>query len=99
MNPVRGSHIRDNCEALGVDPFVIARVLGVHVSSVYRWQTQERAAVSGLQHELLVALDHRLGDVTPEQARDAGAKLLDGVLTGGTLGGLGALLDFVRGDR
>jgi transcriptional regulator with XRE-family HTH domain len=41
---------------LGLDPFVFATMLGVHVSSVYRWEQAENPRVDPLQRAILAGL-------------------------------------------
>ena len=51
-----GARIRALREALAFDHYQFARLMGVHFSSVYRWETAGKAPVEGPSAELLKAL-------------------------------------------
>lgn len=90
-------------EALALDHYQFATVLGVHPSSIYRWESQKRNQV-GLDRgseRIVVRLFEALFVNTkePERAREVGGKLGETVRTmmiaKGDLGGLIVILNFI----
>lgn len=91
---VPASHVSDVREAMGLDPFAFAAVLGVHVSTVYRWEKKGSAHVDPLQFKILDALYKRL---TPKKSlSDLGEKVIAKLSSGGgTFVGLHTVLTFL----
>jgi hypothetical protein len=88
------THVR---EWLGVDPFALAAVLGVHVSSIYRWEKTKEPNIDPLQKSILVALRTRIK--SKRVGEDLGEKLRVSLISGGNLAALHTLLHFVvKGD-
>lgn len=87
-----GDEIRALRETLGVPRAWLALLLGVAQSSVYRWEDAgaQRARVEGLTRDLLYVLAHTARTLDPA---DLEATLTDAMRRGGTLGGVGALLN------
>ena len=87
-----GDEIRTLRETLHVTRAWFALLLGVAPSSVYRWEEAgaERARVEGLTRDLLYVLAHAARTTDPATLR---ATLTDATARGGTLGGVGALLN------
>lgn len=77
--------------SMGLTPQHLASLLGVHLTTVYRWEGQRGAALrlEPLQHSLLLQLQKQ---ATARQPMDFGQELIKGLLIGGTLVGLACLL-------
>lgn len=77
---------------LGLDPFALAGVLGVHVSTVYRWEANPNETKMDPLQDLIL---QRLRDCVitkPETATRLGQAIVDGLVRGGTIAALAALL-------
>lgn len=87
-----GDEIRALRAALGVPRAWLALLLGVAPSTVYRWEDAgvQRARVEGLTRDLLVVLADTLRTADPAALQ---ATLTGAMRQGGTLGGVGALLN------
>lgn len=86
-------------ERIDVDPFAMAAVLGVHVSTVYRWEaTAKSLSMDPLSDKIVTALSERVGE-----RRDAGFEakvkraVVNGLMKGGTLHALKDLLELLIG--
>lgn len=84
-------------EDLGLDPFAFAAVLGVHVSSIYRWEKAAKPNIDPLQTEIIAELHKRLRG--KRAGEDLGKKVVRALVSGGNLAGLHALLGFVITDK
>ena len=93
-----GDAIRALRETLSVPRAWLATLLGVAPSTVYRWEDagMERARVEGLTRDLLYVLAHATRTLDPATLRDT---LTDATHRGGTLGGVGALLNIGSESR
>jgi transcriptional regulator with XRE-family HTH domain len=88
-----GSGIKRLREALGLDPYVFAKLLGVHVSTSYRWeQSRGEVRMDPLQAEILEKLRQKLATKERAQQKQLGDEVLKAVLVGGALVGLALLL-------
>jgi len=83
--------VRDLRFSLGLTPQYLANLLGVHLTTVYRWEGQDKAELrlEPLQHSLLLQMQRR---ASAGQPKDFGQQLIEGLLIGGTLVGLACLL-------
>ena len=88
---MNGNEVRAIRETLGLSPLNLANLLGVHLTTVYRWEAQgaQQLRLEPLQHSLLLQMQKRLRQGPPQ---DLGQQLLQGLLIGGTLVGLAYLL-------
>lgn len=78
---------------INVDPFAWAAVLGVHVSTVYRWEaTRGTVAMDRMQDELLFAI---MGAVAAGHVARIRKAILDGAARGGPLFALHDVLEIV----
>jgi hypothetical protein len=96
-----GPEIKAVRTTLGHDPYVFAKILGVHLSTLYRWErSRGEAHIDPLQAEILDRLRSNLAArETPDQ-RKLGEDVLKAVLVGGSLVGLTYLLnEIVKTDR
>ncbi len=76
-------------KALGLDPFAFAAALGVHTSTVYRWESAPKlVSVDMLQGEVL----SRLLALPQWKLSKIGAVVRRGLLADGMIGGLSAIL-------
>lgn len=93
-----GSDIASAREALGLNPFAFAAVLGVHVSSVYRWEKAgKNPRVDPLQREIITGIHTHRSSSTAQLK--AGKKVRSALESGGSLAGLHTLLQFIiEGD-
>lgn len=88
--------IRAAREMLELDPFAFAAALGVHTSTVYRWESATKPnAVDMLQGEMISALVVWLRKATAKERSGAGVAIRAGLINKGTLGGVLALLRVV----
>lgn len=87
-----GSEIRNLRTTLGLSPNHLAELLGVHLTTVYRWEKANdlQVRLEPLQHRLLMEMQTR---VQRRQPKDFGQQLIEGLLLGGTLLGLACLLE------
>lgn len=80
---------------MGLDAFAFAAALGVHVSTVYRWEKKGTTSMDDLQYQIISSLNERLKHSKSDMI-DLGdrirAKLSAG---GGTLVGLHTVLSFL----
>jgi hypothetical protein len=78
---------------MAIDPFALAGVLGVHVSTIYRWESKRRREIKAdpIQTELLARLDRKASG-HPSTAESLGRTIVDGLVAGGTLRALHDLL-------
>jgi transcriptional regulator with XRE-family HTH domain len=88
---MNGNEVRTLRTNLGLNPQHLATLLGVHLTTVYRWEAQgaQELRLEPLQHGLLLQMQKRLAQNPP---KDFGQQLLEGLLIGGTLVGLALLL-------
>jgi len=87
-------------EALGLSIPQFAAVLGVHQSTVHRWETaDEPVRVGGIPASVLAALRERAvhGQFDPGQAQQAGREISNALVIGGVLVALALLISFARG--
>lgn len=89
---MKGSDIAALRQALGLDHFALAAVLGVHVSSVYRWETK-RVTVDGIQALVLEGLWARRTQDLTDLGEEIRRCLSSG---GGTLRALGIVIRFLE---
>jgi transcriptional regulator with XRE-family HTH domain len=88
-----GPGIKALREALGLDPYVFAKLLGVHVSTLYRWeQSRNEVRIDPLQAEILERLRVTLAQKKRAEQKKLGDDILKALLVGGALVGLAALL-------
>lgn len=88
-----GSAVKALRTRLGLEPFAFAAVLGVHVSSVYRWETAESPHIDPLQREILLGLAER--KISKAEGADLGKAVRDALVAGGNLRGLAVLLNYI----
>jgi len=76
-----------------IDPFALASVLGVHVSTIYRWESVRGRKIKPdpIQAEILARLDCKVSE-HPSTAKALGRTIVDGLVVGGTLRALRDLL-------
>lgn len=88
MTVMRGYSVKRVRVGLGIDAFALAAMLGVHVSTIYRWEGALSIAMDPLQRELM----QKLIDAPPESLKSIGVEVQRGLIKNGMLGGLLALL-------
>jgi transcriptional regulator with XRE-family HTH domain len=87
-----GRQIRRLREELGLDPFALAGVLGVHVSTIYRWEAHAgNVRMDPLQAQIMEALRARVA-AQPQAANQLNQAIVNGLIAGGALVALLALL-------
>jgi transcriptional regulator with XRE-family HTH domain len=91
---VTGTQVRELRLALKMEPAYFAQLLGVHPSTLYRWEAATSAGirVEPFQQQILAVLQRELGLKT-QQAEDLGEAILKGLLVGGAMLGLFKLLE------
>ena len=90
-----GSDVMSVRQAMGLDPFAFAEMLGVHVSSVYRWESGKKTvSIDRLQEMVVSELSKYVKK--KDELRDLG-KTVKGALVGGegTLGALHHVLEYL----
>ena len=92
-----GAQIRQLRLAIRMDPAQFAQLLGIHASSVYRWEMAADAEVriEPFQRQILTALEDQLAQRAAPAQADLGGAILKGLLIGGGLFGLFKLLEAV----
>jgi hypothetical protein len=89
-----GPEIKAVRTTLGHDPYVFAKILGVHLSTLYRWErSRGEAHIDPLQAEILDRLRTNLAEREMTDQRKLGDDVLKAVLVGGSLVGLTFLLN------
>ena len=100
-NPITGSDVRHVREALRLPVTQFATVLGVHASSVHRWEAAgaSRIPIEGVPLTVLTALRGRVLAEASEKRKAAakGAEVSNALATGGVLVALAILLMFAAG--
>lgn len=78
---------------MAIDPFALASVLGVHVSTIYRWESMRGREIKPdpIQAEILARLDRKVSEPS-STAKALGRMIIDGLVAGGTLRALRDLL-------
>ncbi len=85
-----GNEIRSLRTSLGLSAQRFAELIGVHFTSVYRWESTGPKKVN--LEPLQAALIYRLQEKAETAPEATGEQLLQGLLVGGTLLGLAYLL-------
>ncbi len=95
-----GQSIRQIRTDIGMEPAQFAQLLGVHSSTLYRWENVGAAPVrvEPLQRQLLTVLEQQLAERSTLRARaELSETILKGLLIGGGLLGLFYLLNAAFG--
>lgn len=92
-----GNAIRGLREALGMKSEQFAGLLGVHPSSLYRWEAKgdEAVRLDPMQLRILTVLRDELNRKPPEARTEWGEALLSALLVGGGLFALFKVLEAV----
>lgn len=92
-----GSAIKNIREGLGLNAHAFAEIIGVHVSTLYRWEAQaeREARMELLQARILEALARQLKAKKIEQEK-LGEDLKKALMVGGALAALYILLGKVK---
>jgi hypothetical protein len=90
-----GKHLKGLRDALGLEPFAWADVMGVHVATIYRWETSEVVKMDPLQRRIADALHHQLPAMPSAARKELGVRVRNALVAGGPLVGLYELLSFV----
>lgn len=89
MKALTARSIRTLRKALALDSFAFAAALGVHTSTVYRWESAKAlVSVDMLQGEILT----RLLAIPRRKLLGVGLAARRGLLTDGMIGGLAGIL-------
>lgn len=96
-----GDLLRQLRQELGFDAFQFAHLLGVHVSTIYRWEAQGAGEVrmDPLQRQILYGTVTRFRHTAPDRKEELGRAILTALLAGGALFGLMVLLQFLNEER
>lgn len=96
---ITGNDVRAVRGALGLNVGQFASVLGVHPSSVHRWEgaREMTVAVDGVAATVLAALRAHLDDQAERsrEVRELGAKVIDVLVVAGALAALGVLIHYL----
>lgn len=89
--------------ALGLTVLQFSTVLGVHPSSIHRWESagDDAVPVEGVSWTVLSALRQRVlaSEAGPRAAADVGQNVSNKLATGGVLLALAVLLLFAAGEE
>lgn len=100
---IRGSEVKNIRSTLGLNASQFATVLGVHASTVHRWEAQGEGTweVDGVPANVLIALRERLrnDDRAAKQASGLGNEIVAALGVGGALVGLAILLSWLTESR
>jgi len=99
---ITGNQIRAIRGDLKMDPAQFAQLLGIHSSTLYRWENagDQPVRVEPLQLQLLTVLQQQIAKrTTAEDRAELSNAILTGLLIGGGLLGLFYLLDSAFGDK
>lgn len=103
MAKLLGIEIRGVRRALDLSVSRFATVLGVHPSTVFRWEAagDGQVSVEGVPWNVLTALRQRLLDegLDQEEVRAKGREVSQALVIGGVLLALGLLIAFARGSK
>ncbi|MCC6969681.1 MAG: helix-turn-helix domain-containing protein [Phycisphaerales bacterium] len=94
--------IRKIRQELGLGGAQFASVLGVHPTTVSRWENStEPVVVEGMAWTVLAGLEQRLASErkASQAAKDAGKEIQTALLVGGALIALAILIDFAAKKR
>jgi len=95
-----GAQVRELRAALRLDPTHFAQLLGVHPSTLYRWEAagDVPVRVEPFQQQILAVLQDQVA--APRGANeDLGETILKGLLVGGAMFGLFKLLEAAFSDE
>jgi len=102
QRPIRGKDVREIREALRLTVGQFALVLGVHPSSIHRWESSAAAEpkIEGVAKAVLVALHERslAGSAAKRRAALKGQEISNTLAVGGLLLALGLLIAFAASD-
>ena len=89
-----GTQVRELRVALKMAPVHFAQVLGVHPSTLYRWEAANAAGirVEPFQQQILAVLQRQVGLQT-RPTEELGESIVKGLLVGGAMLGLFKLLE------
>lgn len=90
-----GSQVRELRAGLRLDPAHFAQLLGVHASTVYRWEAagDVPVKVEPFQQQILAVLQSQIAAPRGGGGDDLGDTILKGLLVGGAMFGLFKLLE------
>lgn len=96
-----GDLLRQLRAEMGMDPFQFALLLGVHVSTIYRWEGQGRSEVrmDPLQRQILQRTIEQFRTTDAARKEALGKGIVLALLGGGALFGLLKLLEFLEENR
>jgi transcriptional regulator with XRE-family HTH domain len=99
---ITGSQIRAIRGDVGMEPAQFAQLLGIHSSTLYRWENagEQPVRVEPLQLQLLTVLQQQIAKrSTAEDRAELSNSILTGLLIGGGLLGLFYLLDSAFAEK
>ena len=96
-----GNQLRDLRDRLDLTHHALAMLIGVHVSSVYRWEARgtKVAKIERLQSEILEAMRSALRGVGRKHAGEVGWMILQKLLAGSRLAALGVALTWATASE
>jgi transcriptional regulator with XRE-family HTH domain len=94
-----GIEVKELRRQLDMQPHGLAEMLGLHVATIYRWESHGRKVIrmEPLQQRLLEALKERLHHASAKRIRDARGEIRKKLLVGGALPALGVVLAWLLG--
>lgn len=97
---MKGNDVQSLRSALGLDPTHFAQLLGIHPSTLYRWEAAKdtEIRVEPFQQQILAVLQRRVGLAPKGEVEDLGDVILKGLLVGGAMFGLYKLLEAAFSD-
>lgn len=95
-----GAQVRELRQALKMEPAHFAQLLGVHPSTLYRWEAAALGdiRVEPFQQQILAVLQNQI-ERNAQPSESLGDAILKGLLIGGALLGLFQLLQSAYGEE
>jgi transcriptional regulator with XRE-family HTH domain len=94
---MRGYEVKQLREGLGLNAYAFAEILGVHVSTLYRWeQARGQVNMDLLQARILERLAEQLQVKKEAEQKQLGEDLKNALLVGGALVALALLLSKIK---
>lgn len=96
-----GHEVASLRRGLGLDPMQFALMLGIHPSSVYRWESagNREVRVDPLQSNVLLLLQQELAKRKGKAQKELGEQILQALVVGSGLFALFKLLEAVFGKK
>ncbi len=103
MSRMSGADVRTIRQALGLTASTFATVLGVHPTTVHRWEAAGKnlVIIEGIPWNVLLALRQRVisGRADRKVIKNGGQEVANALVVGGVLLALAALIALANGEN